>query len=142
MTQDARLEKLWMEQEGLIEEVEFYLNSYIEGGSIKKVITHEVDLVDFLKGEALEDVGFISGTSDAGETIFEQFWSNGKSIQFYIKDNKVTKQALLEIDEEASTPEGKIELAMKALEKVKATAKEIAEIEGKSHALAHGSERP
>ncbi|WP_145681715.1 hypothetical protein, partial [Bacillus licheniformis] len=111
-----KIDQLLEKQDKLLEEVEFYLEAFQNESPIRTIVTDKTTPSDFLKGEKLEDIGFVSGIDEEGNVVFEQFWSNNKILQFTLKGDLVLDLQLLVYNEEENSPGRKLSQAIGLLE--------------------------
>jgi hypothetical protein len=119
-------------QDKIIRGISFALESFQEGGSPFRDVTHEYPSFEGFVGESI--LGTIDGSpgytmqSEGGETIFVQDLSAGKQIWTYFKDGQVSKYKFLEVDTEIDTPMKKLAYVGKGIEELKMIQSELDEI--------------
>ena len=64
-----------------------------------------------------------------GETIFIQFFSEGKRLNTYLKNSKVMKQQFLVINKDLDTPTKCLDHVSKLVQELKTIQKELDELE-------------
>lgn len=120
-------------QDKIITGISFALESFQEGGSPFRDVTHEYPSFEAFVGESI--LGTIDGSpgytmqSESGETIFVQDLSTGKQIWTYFKDGQVSKYKFLEVDSEIYTPMRKLDYVGKGIEELKMIQSDLDELE-------------
>lgn len=105
-------EKLWDEQNSLIEGINFILKAYQEETPINKLVTNDYPTIEGFIGQSVLETcdgntGFFMGGPN-GENIYVQFFSEGKKIHTYMKDGKILKYDFLITDNELDSPMKKL----------------------------------
>ncbi|ARC76556.1 MULTISPECIES: hypothetical protein [Bacillus subtilis group] len=126
-----KIDQLLEKQDKLLEEVKFYLDAVQNESPIRTIVTDETTPGDFLKGEKLEDVGFVSCIDEEGNVVFEQYWSNNKILQFTLKGDLVIDLQLLVYNEEENSPRRKLSQAIGLLEEALRVQTDIDELESR-----------
>lgn len=124
---------LWEKQEQLVDEVGFILTTYHEDAPIFTDMTDESPTIEAFIGQStLETADGLSGYTtqgENGETIFIQFFSEGKQLNTYLKDNKVMKYQFLVINKDLDTPNKCLDHVSKLVQELKTIQKELDELE-------------
>ena len=124
---------LWEKQEQLVDEVGFILTAYHEDAPIFTDMTDESPTIEAFIGQStLETADGLSGYTtqgENGETIFIQFFSEGKQLNTYLKNSKVMKQKFLVINKDLDTPTKCLDHVSKLVQELKTIQKELDELE-------------
>lgn len=124
---------LWEKQEQLVDEVGFILTAYHEDAPIFTDMTDESPTIEAFIGQStLETADGLPGYTtqgENGETIFIQFFSEGKQLNTYLKDNKVMKHQFLVINKDLDTPTKCLDHVSKLVQELKTIQKELDELE-------------
>lgn len=87
-----KLEELWGKQGQVFSEIDFVLDAFIQGTPIFKDMTDKFPTIEsFIGGSILETADGLSGYTtqgENGETIFIQFFSEGKRLNTCLKTVK------------------------------------------------------
>lgn len=125
--------ELWKKQEQLVDEVGFILEAYHEDTPIFTDMTEKSPTIEAFIGDSiLETADGLPGYTtqgENGETIFIQFFSEGKQLNTYLKDNKVVKHQFLVINKDLDTPTKCLDHVSNLVQELKTIQKELDELE-------------
>ncbi|MDN2639286.1 hypothetical protein OEZ17_17435 [Enterococcus avium] len=124
---------LWEKQEQLVDEVGFILTAYHEDAPIFTDMTDESPTIEAFIGQStLETADGLPGYTtqgENGETIFIQFFSDGKQIYTYLKDGQVVRHQFLKIKKDLDTPTKRLDHVSKLVQELITIQKELDELE-------------
>lgn len=124
---------LWEKQEQLVDEVEFVLGAYRDDTPIFTDVTDKSPTIEAFIGQSiLETADGLPGYTtqgENGETIFIQFFSDGKQIYTYLKDGQVVRHQFLKIKKDLDTPTKRLDHVSKLVQELITIQKELDELE-------------
>ncbi|SAZ35329.1 hypothetical protein DTPHA_1401337 [Enterococcus faecium] len=127
------LQSIVGKQGQVFSEIDFVLDAFIQGTPIFKDMTDKFPTIEsFIGGSILETADGLSGYTtqgENGETIFIQFFSEGKRLNTYLKNSKVMKQQFLVINKDLDTPTKCLDHVSKLVQELKTIQKELDELE-------------
>lgn len=126
-------QELWEKQEQLVDEVGFILAAYHEDTPIFTDMTDKSPTIEAFIGQStLETADGLPGYTtqgENGETIFIQFFSDGKQIYTYLKDGQVVRHQFLKIKKDLDTPSKRLDHVSKLVQELITIQKELDELE-------------